>query len=364
MANPAVITNRGMFMALDGSNLGTLPVDARLSISALISDDGSAPLAVRQGIFFDGGAAAVTGTTDTGTMTYQIRACSLAFYLLGTIASGTVLLSINGNLKVDTTTAPGSNSRIDVIWVRQRVTAADGGSDSVNTPILGCTQGTPAASPTVPAIPTGAYAIAQAVVTAGTTQTSTTTITQVFNWTCAAGSPIPVRNSTEKAALTPYLGMSIYRLDLHSTEVYNGTTWSAPTSIRYDSTSATVTVTPLNTTVPVTNWLTNTHNLGDIGYAAGVFTAATAGVYRWEATVQWPTLGTTFRVEQFILVNGVASAAGQQSINFPAASGAQYITTGFTVQLNAGDTLQLGLQATTSGVTGVQPMAFSMTRVA
>lgn len=253
MANPAVISNRGMFVALDGSNLGTLPVDARLDISSLISDDGSAPLAVRQGIFYDGGAAAVTGTTDTGTMTYQLRACSLAFYLLGTIASGTVLVCNAGNLKVDTTAAPGTNSRIDVIWVRQRVTAADGGSDSVNTPILGCTQGTAAASPTVPAIPTGAYAIAQAVVTAGTTQTSTVTITQVHNWAATAGSPIPCRNATEMNALTAYLGMQVMRLDQNARIfTYNGSAWIGESVTKIFS----------GTTAASTGLLVVTHGLG------------------------------------------------------------------------------------------------------
>lgn len=245
-----------MFIALDNSGppaLGTLPVDARLAISALISDDGSAPLAVRQGVFFDGGAAAVTGTTDTGTMTYQLRACSLAFYLLGTVASGTVLLALAGNLKVDTTAAPGSNSRIDVIWVQQRVTSTDGGSGAVNTPILGCTQGTAAASPTVPAIPTGAFAIAQAVVTSGTTQTSTTTITQVFNWTCTAGSPIPCRNATEMAALTPYLGMQVMRLDQNARIfTYNGTAFKGES----------VTVNLSGTTAASTALLTVAHGLG------------------------------------------------------------------------------------------------------
>lgn len=247
-----------MFIALDNSGppaLGTLPVDARLAISALISDDGSAPLAVRQGVFFDGGAAAVTGTTDTGAglMSYQLRACSLAFYLLGTVASGTVLLANAGNLKVTTTDAPGSNSRIDVIWVQQRVTSTDGGSGAINTPILGVTQGTPAASPTVPAIPTGAFALAQSVVTSGTTQTSTCVITQVFNWTCTAGSPIPCRNSTEMAALTPYLGMQVMRLDQNARiHTYDGTQFNGEPVTKNFS----------GTTAAATALLTVTHNLG------------------------------------------------------------------------------------------------------
>lgn len=365
MANPAVITNRGLFIALDNSGppaLGTLPVDARLAISALIADDGSALLAVRQGIFYDGGGAAVVGTTDTGTMTYQLRACTLAFYLLGTVASGAVLVANAGNLKVDTTTAPGANSRIDVIWVQQRVTSTDGGSGAVNTPILGCTQGTAAASPTVPAIPTGAYAIAQAVVTAGTTQTSTTTITQVHNWTCAAGAPIPVRNQTERDALTEFDGMSVYRLDLHVEETYRNGLWTTPASRRYNSTAAVITVG--TSQVPVTNWLTQVYNLGDISYAAGVFTVTTPGIYRWSATVTWPSSAASYRVQQYILVNGSQDTGGIASFQFASGYGAQNLTNGFEVQLNAGDTLELALIGSTAGIAGVQPVAIAITRVA
>lgn len=355
--------SRGLYILPDGSSNGTTPINARLAQAGLIADDGASALSIRQGVFYDGQGNVVSGNTDTGTMSYSVRACQFVLYLLGVASSGAVTAVNDAVFKATTTAAPGSNSRIDVIWVRQHAVASDGGPDANNILEIGVTQGTPAASPTVPVIPTGAMALAQAIMPAGATSTNALTITQTHGWTTTHGSAIPVRNVTERNALTPFDSMSAYRLDLHTIERYNGTAWITPSAIRYDSTSATVTVTPLNTTIPVTNWLTNTYNVGDIGYAAGVFTAATAGIYRWEATVQWPTLGTTFRVEQFILVNGVANAAGQQSINFPAASGAQYITTGFTLQLAAGDTVQLALQATTSGVSGVQPMAFSLTRV-
>jgi hypothetical protein len=209
-----VTLRRSLFLALDGSSLGTVPLDARLAHVGLIADDGAAGLSFRQGVFYDGGGAMVTGTTATGTMTYQIRAAAFCLQLLGTIASGPVLLSNDGNVTVNTTNAPGANSRIDVIWIRQQAVAADGGADVINTAIFGVTQGTAAASPTVPAIPTGAMALAQFTVPAGTTQTSPLSNLQVHPWTTAQGSPIPVRNSTEQAALTVFQGMTVLRLDL------------------------------------------------------------------------------------------------------------------------------------------------------
>lgn len=227
------LVRRSAFVALDGSNNGSAPIDLRLAFATTFTvDDGSGGLGIRNGVFYDGLGAAVIGTTDTGTMTYQIRACTLSYYLLGTAASGAVVTVIDAATKVNTTAAPGSNSRIDVIWVRQQAVAADGGGDAANLPLLGCTQGTPAASPSVPAIPTGALAIAQAVVLSSTTQTSTCVITQVHNWTTSHGSPIPLRNSTEQATLTPFLGMEVYRLDLDAEQRYNGTAWRQESSLQ------------------------------------------------------------------------------------------------------------------------------------
>lgn len=206
---------RSLFLALDGSSLGTVPLDARLAHVGLIADDGAAGLSFRQGVFYDGGGSMVTGTTATGTMTYQIRAAAFCLQLLGTLASGPVLLANDGNVTVNTTNAPGANSRIDVVWIRQQAVAADGGADVINTAIFGVTQGTPAASPLVPAIPTGAMALAQFVMPSGTTQTSGLSATQTHPWTTSQGAPIPIRNATEQTALlaTLYQGMEFFRLD-------------------------------------------------------------------------------------------------------------------------------------------------------
>ena len=147
---------------------------------------------------------------------------------------------------------------------------------------------------------------------------------------------------------------------------WNGSAWTgyAPTSRRYEGTAATYAVTPADTVIPVTTWSTLRFNVGDIAYSAGIFTAGSAGKYRWDATVNWPATGTTYRVEQFVLINGAASWAGGASMNFYAGDGQQWLTSGFTVDLAAGGTLQLALECSTSGLTNVQPIAFCLTRVA
>lgn len=217
---------RGNFVNQDGSSNGTSATNARLAQGGLGVDDGTSGLGVRNGVFYDGQGNVVSGNTDTGPMTYSVRACQMMLYLLGTVGSGIVLAVNDGLLKVSTTASPGSNSRIDVIWARHHsVAAGDGGPDADNIFQIGVTQGTVAASPTVPTIPTGAMALAQAVVTAGVTNTNTLAFTQVNPWTTTHGSPIPVRNSTEQAALTPYLGMQVYRVDLDAVQRYNGAAW-------------------------------------------------------------------------------------------------------------------------------------------
>src|SRR4051794_2977524 len=109
--------HRSNFIALDGSSLGSVPVDTRLANSALIVADGTSGIGFRMGVFYDGLVApVVVGTATTGTMTYSMRACRLALPLLGTFVSGACLLANDGNITQTTTAAPGSNSRIDVIW--------------------------------------------------------------------------------------------------------------------------------------------------------------------------------------------------------------------------------------------------------
>lgn len=218
--------NRGIFILPDGSSNGTTPINARLALAGLLADDGVSALSARVGVFYDGQGNVVSGNTDTGTMSYSVRACQIAQYLLGVSSSGIVAAVNDAVFKAVTTTAPGSNSRIDVIWVRQHAVASDGGPDTTTNYEIGVTQGTPAASPTVPALPfPGCMALAQAIMPAGATSTNALTITQVHNWTTTHGSAIPVRNQTERDAMTPFEGMFVYRLDTGHPEVYDGTRW-------------------------------------------------------------------------------------------------------------------------------------------
>jgi hypothetical protein len=74
---------------------------------------------------------------------------------------------------VTTTAAPSSGSRIDVVWARQL--DPDKGDPS-NQSVLGVTQGGASASPSQPAIPTGAVILAVYQIPSGITRTSQATL--------------------------------------------------------------------------------------------------------------------------------------------------------------------------------------------
>ena len=210
----------GFAVSRDASNNGTTPKAFRLAVGGLLAGNGASGVDVRKGVLWDGAGNVVTGAAG---MTYNVRACRCV--VMSSATQGPIIVPNDASVSIATTAAPGANSRYDVIWVRQHLVAADGGADSDVIGELGVTQGTAAAAPTVPAIPTGAVELARVVVTSGTTATNTLTIQQTHVWTVANGAPIPVRNATERAALTAVDGLMVCRLDTHVLERYDGTTW-------------------------------------------------------------------------------------------------------------------------------------------
>lgn len=161
----------GLFVARDAGGNGTTPTAARQALAGLLAKnpDGT----VRTGVLADGLGPVVTGTSG---MSYSVRR-HVAVAKAAEI-NGPVLVPNDGPVAVSTTPAPGSNSRIDVIYVQQRFVQGDGGSESTNQPVIGVAQGATSATPSAPSIPSGAVELARATVTAGTQATSGLTITQ------------------------------------------------------------------------------------------------------------------------------------------------------------------------------------------
>lgn len=208
----------GSWVARDSGGNGTTAQGSRLAQAGLLAKNADGT--VRTGVLADGLGPVVTGAAG---MSYSIRAHVAVTKMSD--ANGPTLVPNDSAVSVSTDPAPGSNSRIDVIWVRQRHVTGDGGSESSVAPEFGVAKGASNASPSAPPLPTGAVELARATVTAGTTATSGLTFTQ-GRWTVANGAPVPVHNLVERDAMTGYAGLRVMRLDnMGLIEKHNGTGW-------------------------------------------------------------------------------------------------------------------------------------------
>lgn len=183
-----------------GNGVGVVtPIDHKAAQSALFVKTSTANL-IRPGVLYNGTASLVLGRA---TMSYDVLPFTAA--LTRGATAGTVILSNDGTVTVNTTAAPGSNSRIDVIYVWAREFSIDGVDSN---PVIGVIQGIAAASPTVPSLAAfpGAIELARVTVPAGVTATNSgTTFTQTAPFTAVDGGTIPFRNTTEMSAWTTAL---------------------------------------------------------------------------------------------------------------------------------------------------------------
>lgn len=230
-----------LFVTRDGSSNGTTPKGARHALGGFLLQAGDALLNARKGVLMDNGSAnVVTGHTD---MSFNIRAA--VFVGQSSTAQGPWVGANDATVNVVTDPAPGSNSRYDVIWVRQHLVAGDGGADSDVILEFGVEKGVVAASPAVPATPTGAVKLAEALVTAGMTATNTATITQKFDWTVARGGVLPIFTAAQLASLTPHTGQVIYDNTEGVVKVWEGAAWAqlarGVESVQVGASAATVT---------------------------------------------------------------------------------------------------------------------------
>lgn len=125
-----------------------------------------------------------------------------AFEAVAVQFGGPILLANDAVAQATIPVAPPSNSRIDVVYVKQNENAAPA-TDADNSLQLTVAAGVPAASPTKPAIPAGAVELATVLMPAGKTATnqSGVVITQTFQYTALTGGILQVRTAAERDAL-------------------------------------------------------------------------------------------------------------------------------------------------------------------
>jgi hypothetical protein len=124
---------------------------------------------------------------------------------------GVTPIANDGIVSIVLPAAPSSNSR----WVRVYVIQRDNidGADANNNIELGYVAGAAAASPTLPALPTGALALARVLQPANVLGTADCTVTEDYPMTAARGGVVPVRDQAEMTAWTPEDGGMVFRID-------------------------------------------------------------------------------------------------------------------------------------------------------
>ena len=133
--------------------------------------------------------------TTTAGMTVNVAAA--AFVSTRGVADGVNRETNDGTVAVTIPAAPGSNSRFDLISVKHN--DADAG-DGSSLPVFVVTSGTAAASPTVPATPTGCEPLATLRIYSGTVATNggSNVLTNIYRMTAMSGGVVPFRTIAER----------------------------------------------------------------------------------------------------------------------------------------------------------------------
>lgn len=193
---------------------------ARLAMGGLIAVQGPSALDIRTGVLVaPGSRSLITGTSSTGPMKVSVAAHQ--WVTSRGAANGPYLGKLAAATLVDIAVAPGSGTRVDVVWDKQQdSTLGVPSPDGVTAPQVGVTTGVVGQGK--PAIPVGASELGTVTVTAGATRTDSAgvTIAQTARQTAARGARIPVLDAADRDGITPYRSLPVYRLDLGREQVY------------------------------------------------------------------------------------------------------------------------------------------------
>lgn len=202
-------------------NAATSPADARIMLMGLVVNnaDGSP----RTGVL---GSADPSIVSALASM--NVRVAAAEFVTSKGRADGVAIFGNDGAVNVPIDTAPASNSRIDVIYVKHN---DDTTGDPNPDPVFGVAKGTAGASPAKPTIPTGALELATLRIYAGTTAANggTNTLVNTYQMTAARGGIVAFRTKTGLNAWTTATpGQRAFVIDGGAEYMWNGTAWATP----------------------------------------------------------------------------------------------------------------------------------------
>jgi hypothetical protein len=199
--------------------------DVRLHIGALLtpgSTNVKAKTGLRPGASTAAGSPGLVAAQGTPDKTVKVNSFQ-AFLQTGRGAGSYIqCLDVNTNIDLLTATpADPSQQRNDLIIAQQNDTTY---SDANNTWTVKQVVGTPSGTPTDPTVTgsTDYFVLARVRVTAGATTITSGMIDDLRpSWTVSLGGVLPVKDAAGRATLTPYDGMTIWRIDRVWLEVYS-----------------------------------------------------------------------------------------------------------------------------------------------
>lgn len=184
--------------------------------AALMNCDGD-PVGGKQGLRPMGGTAVVT--LAGSTITVNLHAGLVTPGWAGT--TGTYQVALTATEAHALTPADATNPRKDIVIGRvYDHDEAASGQRLYQTEYIA---GLAGPGPSEPNVPQGAIRLATIDVPQSGGGSPVVTINNPI--TVAAGGLLPIRSSTERAALTPYDGLAIYRRDRDWVEIHDGTAW-------------------------------------------------------------------------------------------------------------------------------------------
>lgn len=227
-------------------------------------------------------------------------------------------------------TAHDAQPRIDLIIARVRDNAEDAGGSTLFE--LNKVTGTPAGSPSPPAVPSGSLVLAQVAVPA---TSGAVTITDKRVYAAALGGLIRCTSTTRPTGAALWIGQTIYEIDKHRTWKYNGTAW-LPMSGRFACTVSHTGLSIASVGTATVSWTTENEDT-DGFYTSGtniVIPTGLGGEYTLTAYVFAGTANSSPSTVQ-INLNGSLTAAG----HIPTSG--QHATISRATPVNAGDTISL-----------------------
>lgn len=192
--------------AFPGPTGVTTTTHGRRAIAGLLVKDAAG--VARSGVFPAHPNAIVTARTN---MNVDIAAFTAAAVQFG----GPILFSNDGTAQLPSVlVSPGAGTNYYVVYAKQNESASPG-TDLNNNTVFGAAVSTVSFAAARATLPTGALELATVEMPTGKTATnqSGVVITQTFQYTAPAGSPVWVRNASELAALTLSDGALAYQLD-------------------------------------------------------------------------------------------------------------------------------------------------------